>query len=382
MKVKEQTVHIGENSQHHLAKLFESEKPLRIFAVLDQQAYLHSGADHQFDDLLRQHETVRFFDFEPNPKLDAVIRGIESYRLSQAEWVLAIGGGTAIDMAKLIRALTFSSDPEAVIRGTCPVTPSPVRFVAIPTTAGTGSEATQFAVVYVAGEKFSLDHESIRPDVALIDPKLMQTLPKSVTAATGLDAFCQAVESIWAVQATDESVIYAIEAATLAWKYLVRATHHPDHESRSAMCRAAYLAGKAINISRTTAPHALSYPVTSRFGIPHGIAVSLTLAPLLAYNSQVTLSDCADPRGPDSVQQRMSQILQILSTPNVQAACDRITSWLSELGVPTSLSEAGVGSPEALRFVIEAVNLQRLSNNPRKATFQSLFNLLSAKTTK
>jgi alcohol dehydrogenase class IV len=123
--------------------------------------------------------------------------------------VVAVGGGTSIDMAKLIRALAGTVDPEAVIRGKSPIVASRSRFIAIPTTAGTGSEATQFAVVYIDGEKFSLDHASLRPAIAIVDPRLMNTLPAAVTAATGLDAFCQAIESIWAVGATDESVRYA-----------------------------------------------------------------------------------------------------------------------------------------------------------------------------
>ncbi len=375
--VNDQTAYFGDTACDHLASILEADRPLRIFAVLDQQAYANSGAKDLLEQYFSGNTTTRFMDFEPNPKLDDVRKGIELYRQAEPELVVAVGGGTSIDMAKLIRALAGTVDPEAVIRGKSPIVASRSRFIAIPTTAGTGSEATQFAVVYIDGEKFSLDHASLRPAIAIVDPRLMNTLPAAVTAATGLDAFCQAIESIWAVGATDESVRYAQTAAALALAHLPQATNAPNSLSREAMSRASYLAGKAINISRTTASHALSYPLTSRYGIPHGIAVSLTLAPMLAYNAAVTDEDCVDVRGADHVQARIRLILDILGATSVLGGCARIQSLLAEIGCPTSLQEAGIASADELRDVIEAVNTQRLSNNPRKATSVSLFELLS-----
>ncbi|HBE69924.1 MAG TPA: alcohol dehydrogenase, partial [Planctomycetaceae bacterium] len=99
------------------------------------------------------------------------------------------------------------------------------------------------------------------------------------------------------VAATEESIKFASEAASLAFENLVAATNAPTAESRRAMCRAAHLAGKAINITKTTAPHALSYAFTSLYGVPHGIAVAFTLAPMLAFNATVTEENCADQRG-------------------------------------------------------------------------------------
>ncbi len=375
--MNDQIAYLGDHSCKHLATILNPETPLRVFAVLDQQAYVHSGAKELIEHLFQQQITTRFTDFEPNPKLEDVTQGIELYRQAQAEIVVAIGGGTAMDMAKLIRTLSHSPDPEAVVRGESPIWASDVRFVAVPTTAGTGSEATQFAVVYIDGQKFSLDHPSLRPDIAIVDPQLMRTLPAAVTAATGLDAFCQAIESIWAVGATEESLRYASEAAALAFEHLPRATNNPDSESRAAMCHASYLAGKAINITRTTAAHALSYPLTSKYGVPHGFAVSVTLALMLAYNAAVTDEDCLDTRSARDVKHRIARILEILGANSVQEGCAAIASLLAKLGGPTSLSEAGIQTPQALRDLIAAVNVQRMSNNPRRTTPTALFELLS-----
>ena len=188
-------------------------------------------------------------------------------------------------------------------------------MIAIPTTAGTGSEATHFAVVYVDGEKYSLAHPYLVPAYAVIDPLLTYSLPAGVTAASGLDAFCQAIESIWAVGATDVSHTFATEAARLAVQHLRAAVQNPTDTARAGMCRAAHLSGKAINISKTTAPHALSYVLTAEYGLAHGVAVALTLAPMLQYNAQVTAIDCADPRSAIAEETTMKRILVALYFP-------------------------------------------------------------------
>ncbi|CAE7473306.1 phpC [Symbiodinium sp. CCMP2456] len=252
-------------------------------------------------------------------------------------------------------------------------------LIAIPTTAGTGSEATHFAVVYVDGEKYSVADPCLLPETAIVDPKLTYSVPTRMTAATGLDAFCQAIESIWAVGATEESVGYAKEAAALAFAHLPTATNSPTEEARYAMCRASHLAGKAINISKTTLPHAISYAITADYGIPHGAAVATTLSSVLAYNFGVTSSDCADTRGAPHVHQRLSMILEILGAATIAEACQRVESFVSSLGCNPTLVSAGIHQHEKIRTLAERVNPERLSNNPRKANHEDLFSLLSGK---
>ncbi len=142
------------------------------------------------------------------------------------------------------------------------------------------------------------------------------------------------------------------------------------------MCRAAHLSGKAINISKTTAPHALSYVLTAEYGLPHGVAVALTLAPLLRYNAEVTAIDCADPRGAEDVLGRIGQIVEILEAEDVAGACDNIRSLLRAVDCPLSLREAGLADDQALQRMVSGVNPERLSNNPRKTTPAALHALL------
>ena len=363
------------DSLQNAASVLKTLSIQRLFVVLDKVAYQASRAGAVLDGILQQFTTVRFSEFQLNPKLEDVQRGIELYRGVNPDLVIAIGGGTAIDLAKLISSLAAQADTAhdlAVGRAFIHVAGKPV--MAIPTTAGTGSEATHFAVVYVDGEKYSVAHPSMLPVYAVVDPVLTSSLPRQITAATGLDAFCQAIESIWAVAANAESMNYAMEAAQLAFHHLEAATNSPTPEARRGMSRASHLAGKAINITKTTAPHALSYFLTSRYGVPHGFAVATTLAPLLAFNAQVVDHDCADPRGAAAVRERIDRILHVLGTKTVDQASEVIVDLLSRVGCPTL---AEIVDHDSLIAVVESANLQRLSNNPRRATREQLIEVLS-----
>ena len=374
--MNQQSTILGRHAFNSLTSLFSTTHRQSILLVVDEVAYKSSGAHTRLEPLLATHETTRFSEFEPNPKMEDVLKGIKVYRQCQPTTVLAIGGGTTIDVAKLICTLATSTAPIEVVKGTQPLARKTNHLIAVPTTAGTGSEATQFAVVYVDGQKFSLDDPSLLPEMAIIDPCLMLNLPPAITASTGLDALCQAIESIWSVNATKESIQFAREAIELSIENLVIATNAPTLASREAMCRASHLAGRAINRTRTTACHALSYSLTSTYGLPHGIEVALTLAPMLRYNAAVSDEDCMDPRGVRSVRKRIGIILKALQARSVVEGCDVIHRLLKSLDCPANLTDAGIGSSSAIRRMISSVNVQRMSNNPRFASDEDLFQLL------
>jgi alcohol dehydrogenase len=247
----------------------------------------------------------------------------------------------------------------------------------VPTTSGTGSEATHFAVVYIDGEKYSFAHPDLLPDVALIDPKLTWSLPPRTTAACGLDALCQCIESIWAVGSTEKSIEVASEGFALAFKHLEKAVLKPDAETRLAMAKAAHLSGKAINISKTTAPHALSYGITSRYGVPHGMAVALTLGAFLEYNYEVNSTDCTDPRGMDFVKNRIDHIIALTDSNSPAQAAGKVRSLLGAINSPVTLKDAGIPKSE-LQALSESVNIERLSNNPRQIDSRGLIELLES----
>ena len=377
-QVEQRVVHLQDGALAEVGAIIDRVSARRLYFVVDESAYTASGAAALLEPHFRDRCVTRFSGFDLNPKLHDVERGIEQFREADPDVVIALGGGTAIDLGKLIGTLACQpTSARDIIIGKSGIQRSGPPLIAVPTTAGTGSEATHFAVAYVDGVKYSVAHNALLPDYAIVDSTLTHSLPASITAATGLDAFCQAIESIWAVGATDESLAYATESARLAWKSLVGATHGPTAELRQAMCRASHLAGKAINISKTTASHALSYSISSEYGTPHGIAVAVTLSPMLVYNAQVSETDCADPRGPEHVLTRIRRITELLGVESVAAACGKIENLISAVGCPNSLDLVGITSNAAIQRLVTQVDANRLSNNPRHTTSKSLFALLS-----
>jgi alcohol dehydrogenase class IV len=351
----------------------------RVFLVADPVAYSASGAEAQLAGTFASRELLRFSEFEVNPKSQDVERGIQQVREFRPNVVIGFGGGTAIDLAKLISSLACQDAPlDGLITGSVPFDNETIPLIAIPTTAGTGSEATHFAVVYHEGKKFSVAHPSLLPDFSIIDPVLTFSMPKSLTASTGLDALCQAIESIWAVLATDESIQYATQSLRLSLEHLECAVDRPTPDARRGMCEAAHLAGKAINISKTTAPHALSYWLTSHYGIRHGVAVAIFLGRLLEFNAQVQESDCNDPRGPQHVRRRIATVLETLGVNDPTTGRRKLEALIARIECPISLRDIGLVNEAEIWQLIAEVNVERLSNNPRRIDASRLFDLLTA----
>jgi alcohol dehydrogenase class IV len=249
-------------------------------------------------------------------------------------------------------------------------------LVAIPTTSGSGAEATHFAVMYEGGVKQSVADASMRPDFTILDPALTDALPPDITASTGFDALSQAIESAWSIRSTEETLSMSFEAITLAARNLVPSVVDPSPGNRDAMMRAAHLAGVAIDTTFTTAPHAMSYKLTSTFGVRHGHAVALTLGQVIEYNAAVTDSDCVDPRGSDHVRDTVDAICQLLDANSPAEASQRIRSMLRQTALADSLAAVGVSTEESLLTIADSVNTERLANNPRALDHSSIMNIL------
>jgi alcohol dehydrogenase class IV len=350
-----------------------------VFLVVDRLAYDSSGARSLLARHWEARNVVEFDAFENNPRCEDVLKGVEQYRRIPCDVTVAVGGGTAIDVAKLIRCLaTQRHSPADIIADNSLIEQSACPLVAVPTTAGTGSEATHFAVLYCDGVKQSIAHHSIMPDVAVVDWRLTESVPPKITAETGLDALTQAIESIWCIRSTTESIVYSVEALSLILNNLEMAVHAPTPDARAAMSRAAHLAGKAINITKTTAPHAISYKITHDFGIAHGHAVALTLGSVLTFNADVTVEDVTDARGVEHVRKMIDLILAKLGCKHVQDGRARIAELMESIGCAARLSELEITGHQTLKSIAESVNLDRLQNNPRKMTTVQLLKLLES----
>jgi alcohol dehydrogenase class IV len=360
-----QTEFIGRGTIDNLPGVLESHGVDRVFLVSGAGAYHSSGLDGIVDRLLGNKVAVRFHDFTINAKYDDAVRGMRLFQNLGCDIIVAIGGGTVIDIAKLINV--FQCLPNRTMElatGQIKVENPGVPLVAVPTTAGTGSEATHFAVVYVEGTKYSVAHPHVLPDTAIVDSRLTDNLPPYITACTGFDALCHATESFWAVGSTPTSQEYATEAIELLRCTIVGAVNEPSNPSRDVMIRAANLAGKAINISKTTAPHAISYPITSDFGVPHGHAVAVTLGWFFEINTRVTSTTVNDPRGADYVRDTMTRLWRLFDVGSAQECRLAWYERMSACGLEYRPSRLGMRLRTHINNIIANVNLERLGNHP------------------
>ncbi|QDU89533.1 Phosphonoacetaldehyde reductase [Pirellulimonas nuda] len=343
----------------------------RVLLVVDSGAADAARAWGRIERQLAGAVVQRFEDFCPNPKLSQAVAAARAAAELRAEAVVAVGGGSCLDIAKLAAAGTWAGVAASARADS--LHPAPA-LIAAPTTSGSGSEATQFAVAYDAGIKKSYACPQMRPGCVILDPTLVAAMPARLAAVSGLDALAQAVESLWAVGGTARSYRYAGAAGRLVASALHASVTRGDGASRTRMMAGAFLAGQAINLGKTTAAHAVSYSLTSRYGIAHGHAVALTLGWFGDANARTGNDDCVDPRGPAYVRRRAACGAALLGCAPAELP-RAVWALLGELGLPRSLREAGVPE-EALAAIAGSVNQERMANNPRRFDPPTLLGLL------
>lgn len=325
---------------------------------------------HAYFESLEQRtgiRVVRFDSFSPNPRYESVVEGVALFHKEGCDSIIAVGGGSAMDVAKCIKLYSGMDGSRNYLFQE--IIPNGIPFIAVPTTAGTGSEATRYAVIYYDGEKQSVSDQSCIPSAVLFDPSALDTLPEYQKKATMLDAFCHAVESYWSVNSTEESKGYSRNAIMriLASKEAYLANDGPGNES---MLMAANLAGKAINITQTTAGHAMCYKLTSLYGIAHGHAAALCVSELFPYMAE-HVEKCADPRGTEYLRAVLAQIAEAMGCADADQAAAGFKGFLADLSL-----EAPEAKEADYKILRDSVNAVRLKNNPVKLdpeTIESLY---------
>jgi alcohol dehydrogenase class IV len=358
---------IGVGCINSIKEIIKETRAEKILLVTGKQSYVYCNAKSWIDKILNNIYTEQFNQFKVNPKLDDVYTGVRLLKNTKFDLVIAVGGGSVIDMAKLINILAVQKDSDLVkyINDNTLITAKGLPLVAIPTTTGTGSEATHFSVVYVDNVKYSLAHHFMLPNYAIVDAELSFNLPSHITAASGMDALSQAVESYWAVKSTQESKRFASEAIVLIHEVLQSAVAG-NKKARIIMSKAAHLAGKAINITTTTAPHAISYPITTFFGLQHGHAVALTLGKFFEINYIFHDDDIIDPRGRLYVKNTMVELFKMFDSSTPLECKDNWYKLMSDIGLQIDVKAIGISKDEDINKVIDNINIDRLMNNPIK----------------
>jgi alcohol dehydrogenase class IV len=357
-----QKEYVGRGSIKNLTEELERFKARRIFLVTARDSHASCGARIELECLLRNYELVKF-SASPNPTFEKAMLGAKLFAKAGCDLIIAVGGGSAIDVAKSINAFQSHFGKElALATGMQSITHNLAPMMAIPTTAGTGSESTHFAVIYVDGKKYSLADPGLLPDVAIVDAVYTDSLPPYITACVGFDALSQSIESYWAAGASEESRKYASQAIELLIENLVEAVTNGGVIARDKMMHGSHLAGKAINISKTTAPHALSYSITTEFGLPHGHACALTLGGFFTLNE--SLGDKATCGSKQEFLSKMQQLYNYLGVNSAIQARELWYSLMKACRLEFQLSAIGILSPANIDKIIAEVNLERLENHP------------------
>ena len=310
-------------------------------------------------------EKVKFSDFTPNPLYEQVCNGIELLKQSKCDAILAVGGGSAIDVAKCIKLAVLAKEGNSAIipplvSQRLPIDGSKIPFIAIPTTAGTGSESTHNAVMYYEGAKQTVTNDGVLPDYAILEPSVLKTLPLYQKKCTMMDALCQGIESWWSVNSTEESYEYSRKTVELIMANWRKYIFENDDEAAAQIMLAANYGGRAINITQTTAAHAFSYKITSLYKLPHGHAVAVGLPVIWEYMLD-NMEKCIDVRGKEYLVGIFDQIAKSMECENPSDAIACFCKMMEEMDLKNPV--AG-DREEELGILATSVNPVRLKNNP------------------
>jgi alcohol dehydrogenase class IV len=364
------------NGIDHLPGILQEIGCKKLFLVIDSSYPFLNIKDAI--EALPVAEKVKFSEFTPNPLYEQVCKGIELLKSSQCDTILAVGGGSAIDVAKCIKLAVLAKEGnDAIIppivntRVACDGSKLP--FVAIPTTAGTGSESTHNAVMYYEGAKQTVTNDGILPDYAILEPSVLKTLPLYQKKCTMMDALCQGIESWWSINSTEESYEYsrkAIELIMTNWrKYIIE----NDEEASANIMLGANYGGRAINITATTAAHAMSYKITSLYSLPHGHAVAVCLPEIWEYMIR-HIDMCVDRRGCEYLKEIFDNISQSMGCSSSKHAIHTFRRMMDEMEMSNPIA---TNREYELEILCHSVNPIRLKNTPFEFdvnTIQSLYN--------
>ncbi len=323
--------------------------------------------------LLEGRQVIVIDGVNPNPDIASIEKHHSLLKDEKIDAVIAVGGGSVIDTAKALSFLLGLGDTEFSLRehlggrALLPEKP-PLEMIAVPTTAGTGSEVTSFATIWddMSTKKYSLTHPGLYPGVALLDPELTLSLPEETTIISGLDVLSHALESVWNRNASPVSIGYAARAIGLVFTALAAVIKNPqDLEKRAMMLTGSYYGGVCISVTRTALAHSMSYPLTSALGVPHGLACGFTLPALLAYNA----------RYDDG---RLQMAARMIGCGEISELSRRLEELFTATGVRELLKKYGLDVNDALALSEQMFTPERSGNNLCPASLDDVKAILKA----
>ncbi len=356
----------GKNSIQNIKEIITQES-VKKAVVFTDKGIRSTGLLDKLLDVLKQVQTEYevFDDLIPEPAYQDIERVMKQVEGCKGDIIIAIGGGSVMDAAKLCSVLKDASYTVKDLLQDSTLAKKQIKTIIIPTTCGTGSEATCNAIVAIPEEqsKKGIVNASMIPDYVILDVQMIQKLPKSIVAATGVDALAHCVECFTSKKATQLSDLYAMQGAKLIFKNIREAYDNSDNmEAKSNMLLGAFYGGIAITGSGTTAVHALSYPLGGKYHIAHGVSNAILFAHVMEFNKEACkerLSILCDAVEPTLIAKSVDEKAEYI--------IEQITDIVKVTNIPTDLKEFGVKT-EDLDFLVDAGSKQTrlLVNNMKE----------------
>lgn len=337
--------------------------------IITEKIFNDLGFINKIKSLIK--EKVFIFDnVKPNPPIEIINDAVNFFKDENIKTVIGLGGGSSLDSAKAIACL-LSNDNEYdfsnYLNDSIAFEKRSVKLIAIPTTSGTGSEATNVGVY--TDTKLSIKKPYVNdffyPDISLLDPQFTDSMPKRVTAITGLDALTHAIEAYWAIGTQNISESLSIKSIELIYKNLNKSIHEKNNkEAKDNMMLSSMIAGMSFSQTRTTASHAISFPLTNIYGIDHGLACALTLPELIIYTYE-------------NIQEKMDYLLYILKLDNINEFCLWIKDTMKKADLSLSLREYGIKKKDIDNIADISLKAKIIDLTPKKINKSNLIDLLN-----
>jgi alcohol dehydrogenase len=362
------------NSIEDITKFINDKSFKKIFLLCGKKSFATSGAENFFKELLNKKETKLFYKNLELPILDELIDIINAIKDFKPDLILAVGGGAVIDYAKIANVVDVRDDlADLIVNYSYPFKKKYTKLAVIPTTAGSGAEVTSNAVIYVDGIKHSFESELLLPDNFFLIPEFLISAPNKIKASAGFDAIAQALESLVSKKSNDQSVEYASKSLRVSVNSYISFLNEPNLKNATEMSIASNLAGKAISISKTTAPHAISYPFTSLFNISHGHAVGLFFENFFSFNfDNLNRSETSF-----DLKKRFDLIFNLFDVENINDFNSKISFIKKQANLEDNLVKLNINIKQSSEKIIKGINLLRLGNNPVKINGVDIFNIIS-----
>lgn len=366
---------VGLGSRKKIFSYLESRKLCNILLIAGKSSCQEPLIKDYIDEIKSKFETKEIIKHSVNPQFEESFDASRLIKNNKFDVIIAIGGGSIIDTAKLICAFQPHNKEECkrIVLGNKSIEKSLIPIFAIPTTAGSGSEATHFAVAYLNKKKFSVASKKLLPTAFFIDGELTYSMSDYLAASTGFDALAQAIESAWSINSNAKSLSYSHDAIRLIKNNLEKAVLHKNNRSINKMCYAANLSGKAINITKTTAPHALSYKIASILNLSHGHSVALTLGHFFEINCES--KNISKRISKKNHSENMKNIFKSFGVKTPKAAKKKWFELMDVCNLETSFAKLNLQKDEDIKNIISSVNIERLNNHPVLLEAQDFFTI-------